>query len=313
MGLGGLDLNLLWALHALLEHRNVSRAAEKINLSQPATSAALARLRRHFDDELLVRVGREFRLTPLAQVLGPLVASAVEQVQNALDVRSTFDPHSSHRNFVIGASDYAITVLLGPLRRVLRTEAPEVAVTFEAMPHDDSDLEMYLLQVDLLVGPVGYGIPGKTDVLWRDDYVAVLDAANPAAEGGSLSLEALNELPHAVGRFGSGVVTAADRLLDELGVKRRVVARVNGLLALPLMVRDTDLVALVPRRLAHRFAALGGLAVAEIPGAERAQLVEAIHCLPSRSADPALQWLRGRILRAASTLPASGGDTRPAD
>jgi DNA-binding transcriptional LysR family regulator len=112
-----LDLNLLPQLQALLELRNVSRAAERLQLSQPATSAALARLRRHFGDDLLVRVGRAYELTPFAQALLPLVEEAMQHVQRATRIRSGFDPASSERTFVIAASDYAATLMVGPLRK----------------------------------------------------------------------------------------------------------------------------------------------------------------------------------------------------
>ena len=118
-----LDLNLLPHLQVLLELRNISRAAERLQLSQPATSAAMARLRRHFDDELLVRNGRTYDLTPFAQSLVPLVDEAMLHIQRATRVRSGFDPATSEREFVIAASDYAAALIVGPLRGILRLPA----------------------------------------------------------------------------------------------------------------------------------------------------------------------------------------------
>ena len=94
-GLRGTDLNLLVALGALLEERNLTRAGERINMSQPAMSGALARLRRYFDDELLVRDGRKYQLTPLAQRLLPDVREALRQVERTLEARPEFDPATS--------------------------------------------------------------------------------------------------------------------------------------------------------------------------------------------------------------------------
>ena len=91
-GTAGIDLNLLAVLGALLEHRNVTRAGEKLRLSQPTMSGALARLRQHFGDELLVRSGREYRLTPVASGLLPAVRAALGQVEQTLSVPAEFDP-----------------------------------------------------------------------------------------------------------------------------------------------------------------------------------------------------------------------------
>src|ERR1700761_8184612 len=93
----GIDLNLLIALGALLEERNLTRAGERLSLSQPTMSGALARLRRHFGDELLVRSGREYQLTPLASGLLPAVRAALGQVEHTLSVPAAFDPATSRR------------------------------------------------------------------------------------------------------------------------------------------------------------------------------------------------------------------------
>src|SRR3954452_12391854 len=105
------DANLLLALHALLEERNLTHAGERMTMSQPAMSGALTRLRKHFDDELLVRVGRGFELTPLAEQLKPSVAQAVEAAEALLGNQRDFEPASSSRLFTVSMSEYAMTVL----------------------------------------------------------------------------------------------------------------------------------------------------------------------------------------------------------
>src|SRR5580700_11666322 len=111
-GIGGIDLNLLVVLGALLEERNLARAGERISMSQPAMSAALSRLRKHFDDELLVRAGRGYVLTPMAERTLPLVQQAIRQAEVALEVPPDFDPATSRRQISISISDYAMTMLL---------------------------------------------------------------------------------------------------------------------------------------------------------------------------------------------------------
>ena len=106
VNLASLDLNLLVSLDALLQERSVTRAATRMGLSQPALSASLARLRRHFGDELLTRVGNEYRLTPLAVQLKELSRLALSGVERVFDAQTEFDPASSRREFSLLVSDY---------------------------------------------------------------------------------------------------------------------------------------------------------------------------------------------------------------
>src|SRR5688572_30505040 len=124
MTLGGTDLNLLLFLRVLLEEGNVTRAGTRLDVGQPAMSAALAKLRRRFDDELLVRAGRDYELTPLARDLLPEVQRAVRLISRALDLENSFDPATSARTFRLAMSDYAVAVLHEPLVRRLRETAP---------------------------------------------------------------------------------------------------------------------------------------------------------------------------------------------
>src|SRR3954467_2473671 len=123
MTLGGTDLNLLLSLKVLLEEGNVTRAGQRLELSQPAMSASLARLRRRFDDELLVRAGREYELTPLARDLLPEVQHAVRVMSRALQLEAEFDPAESERTFSLSMSDYAIAVVHEPLLRLIGAAA----------------------------------------------------------------------------------------------------------------------------------------------------------------------------------------------
>jgi len=297
-----LDLNLLPQLQVLLELRNITRAAERLQLSQPATSAAMARLRRHFDDELLVRNGRTYDLTPFAQSLVPLVDEAMLHIQRATRIRSGFDPATSEREFVIAASDYAAALIVGPLRGILRDEAPGVSVDFVPTAGFQGQLADYA-KIDLLVGPTGYRMQGLSKQVFRDSFVAVLDAANPLLQQPSLTLANLGTVPHAVGYFGEGISTPADRLFEASGIQRRVAAVVAGFLSLPLLVEGTDLVALVPGMLAARAQRGANIAVLRLDGDVEASLVEAMYWHPSQAEDPASVWLRSVVQRSCAKLP----------
>ena len=296
-----LDINLLPVLQSLLRMRNVTRAADFLGLSQPATSAALARLRRYFDDQLLVRAGRGYELTPLAQDLEPLVESAMHAIERVSTIKSQFNPATSDRKFVIVASDYVAAMLVEPLRAILRIEAPQVAV--EIVPTSMTSWEESNYgRWDLIVGPMGYNLPGNSKPVFRDSFVAVLDSENPVLGKADLSAEDLVQLPQAVGYFGAEIRTPGDQFWDILGTSPVIAARVQGLLSLPLLVEGTDLLALVPRMLAYKYSRGTDLAIVDFPVENEAALVEAMFWHANRENDPANSWLRSVVQRACQQL-----------
>jgi DNA-binding transcriptional LysR family regulator len=293
--LGAVDLNLLIALKALLEEGNVTHAGARIGMGQPTMSAALARLRRHFDDELLVRVGRDFELTPFARAMLADAQQAVQLLGDALRVTDGFDPATSERLFTVTLSDYAMTVLHEPLRRRVKAAAPSVRLAFTDLMDDLLGSERAQLRQDVLIGPLGYGFAGEHLRLFRDRLICVVDPGNPYLDGGTLGVEALRRMPHAVAVFRGSVPTPIDRTLNELGIERRISMRVYGYLPLLFAVRATDAVAFLPQRVARPFAASGRLLVVE-PPFEAALILEAAWWHPSRETDPAHRWFRS-ILR----------------
>jgi DNA-binding transcriptional LysR family regulator len=301
MDVGGTDLNLLVALKALLEERNVTHAGARMGMSQPTMSGMLARLRRHYKDELLVRVGRDNELTPLAAELLPAVQEAVRLTTEALRLGADFEPSTSDREFTVMASDYATAILHEPLHRRLRTTAPSVRLAFTGLEADIVGSERTLLHCDFLIGPLGYPFPGAHDPLFTDRLVCIVDATNPRLRNGRLTATDLAELPHAVAAFRGATNTPADRILDELSIARQVSVRTLGFLPLPFVVRGTDAVAIVPERLACRFHRDHGLAIAEPPFG-RVEMVEALWWHPGQTADPAAQWLHAQFQEVAKEL-----------
>src|SRR5690349_22999772 len=132
MRLANLDLNLLVSLDALLQQRSVTKAAAQMGLSQPALSASLARLRRHFGDELLTRVGNEYRLTPLAVQLRDLARFALDGVERVFTAQTEFDAASSTREFSLVISDYGIAVFGDTIAALLAEEAPNARLRLAA-------------------------------------------------------------------------------------------------------------------------------------------------------------------------------------
>jgi DNA-binding transcriptional LysR family regulator len=302
----GFDFNQLTALHALLEERNVTRAAERIQVTQSAMSGMLARLRRHFDDELLVRVGRGYELTPRAAELAPMVANALQSVERTLDPAPHFDATTSTREFALTVSDYVATELVSPLLAVLAQRAPHTRVVFDPLRLPHEALASQLERRDFVVGGLGLGIPGHRQILFRDRFVCIAAAGNPLARAGRLEPGALRTVQHAVPDFGPGTLTPADHALDQLGIQVSVGSRVPGLLPLPFTVTETDLVAFVPERLARRCMRSLDLVILDVDW-KAPMLSEAAHWHPAKSAHPTMRWMRG-ILREVSALldPTSG-------
>jgi DNA-binding transcriptional LysR family regulator len=303
-----IDANLLLPLHALLGERNLTHAGHQLVVSQPAMSGALARLRRHFDDPLLVRHGRGYELTPLAERIRPAVAAAVEALEGVFGEGPRFVPDTAHRTFAITLTEYAMTVLARPLVQLLSERAPNIDVDFAQLPTDSEGLAQDLVRRDLIVGPAGFGIPGRAQPLFSDRFVCVVAAGNPRLRDGALNLDDLAEMPHAVARFGMGdlVLTPDSQALSAAGIERDVRVVVPGLLTLPPVVCGTDLCAFVPLRLADRCRAAMGLAIARTP-LPPITMVEQAHWHPARMGDPALSWLRATLHQVALALEVSAG------
>ena len=305
MALGGTDLNLLLPLKVLLEEGNVTRAGQRLELSQPAMSAALARLRRRFDDELLVRAGRDYELTPFARDLLPEVQHAVRLMGTALQLEDEFDPATSHRTFRLSMSDYAIAVVHEPLVRLVEAEAPGVRLTIGHLGPESRSSDRILLDNDALIAPLGFGFPGMSRPLWRDRMVVIADRANPRLADGRLTMVDLAELPHAVGSFGPGVLTPVDRVFGDHGIERRIALIVFGFLPLPFVIEGTDMVAVVPERLARMHLREGGSIVVVEPPFGEVLLPEGYWFAPDRLSDPAHRWLFARLDAVAQELAAS--------
>lgn len=298
------DANLLLALHALLEERNLTHAGERMTMSQPAMSGALARLRKHFDDELLVRVGRGFELTPLAEQLRAAVAEAVEAAEAVLGNQREFDPGSSSRPFTMSMSEYAMTVLAEPLTRLLAEQAPGCSVNLAPIDVAPGKFEEQLMRRDLIIGPLGFDFPGRTQPVFTDHLVCVVARDHPRLTDGALSLEDLQAMPHAVAEFHA----AGERPRPlELELERRgiadrtVLVQVPSLLTLPFAVGGTEMCAFVPARLARRCLDVLDLVVAETP-LEPVRITEAAHWHLRRDSEPAVVWLRRLLYDVAVSV-----------
>lgn len=304
MTLGGADLNLVVALTVILEEANVTRAGERLKMSQPAMSGALAKLRRRFDDELLVRSGRDYELTPFARELLPEAQQVLRLMSEALGVADEFDPATSTRTFRLTMSDYAMSVLLEPLLARVNAVAPGVHLTVDHLMPATAASDRVIVEYDAMVGPLGYGFTGRSAPLWRDRMVCVVSAQNPKADAGALTLDDLRTMAHAEATFGPGTLTPVGRVLGELDVVRQVDVQVHGWLPLPFVIEGSDLVAIMPERLARLHVRPQGPLVQLEPPFGDVILAEGYWYAPNRLDDPGDRWLFSVLDELAEQLAA---------
>ncbi len=296
MNLAGVDLNLLVSLRALLQERNVTRAAAVVGLSQPAMSNALARLRRQFGDELLAREGRGLVLTPVARELQHAVEPALAMVERALRIQASFDPATAVQYFRIAASDYGMTLVARRLRD-LQQVAPGVTVDLVQIDHGFvRDSETVMRQVDLLVAPRAFLSGYPNEPLSSEPWVAVVDADH---EGEGLAEEDLHGRT-LVGLFhdlGSGA--HIERLLTVRGITASGAVNAESFSAVPALVEGTDRVGFLPAGLARRLQPGYRIRALEVPFLGE-PLVECLYWHRSAQRDPAHQWLRAFLLHDAA-------------
>jgi DNA-binding transcriptional LysR family regulator len=311
--LANLDLNLLLSLRALLTERNVTRAAAALGLSQPAVSAALARLRRHFGDELLTRVGNRYELTPLAVRLVERTESAVAGVERVFTAAPDFDPAATVREFTLLVSDYATAVLGAPLSAAMAEQAP--AARLRLRPHTPEDVAgagERLRGVDGLLVPHGFVDDLPYLDLYDDRWVLLVATGNRRV-GGEATLEDLAALPWVTIYHRPTAFTAAAQQLRAHGIEPHAQVVVESFLPVPELVAGTDRVALIQSRLAARIRPGDGVRVVA-PPFDAAPLVEAMWWHPMYDADPAHRWFRALVAEVGAALPtitAMDGGSQP--
>ncbi|MFG2940846.1 LysR family transcriptional regulator [Streptomyces sp. NPDC048282] len=299
MNLSRLDLNLVVALRALLEERNVTRAGERVGLSQPAMSAALARLRRHFDDELLARAGNSYELTPLGASLRDRSATACDLLDRVFSSQPDFDPAAETREFTLLASDYGAAVFGAPLARALHREAPGIRLTFRHTPPNvEENPATTLSTIDglLLAHGIIDGFPAVD--LHQDRWLCMVADDNPEV-GTSLTLDHLAQLPWAV--YQRPYDAPAARQLSMLGISPRVEVSVQTFQLLPYMVEGTRRVAMIQERLIRKVATSAAVRVLPCPF-EAVPVQEAMWWHPVHAQDAAHIWLREKAAEVGATL-----------
>ncbi len=250
VNLRSIDLNLLVALDALLCERHVTKAADKVGLSQPAMSNALGRLRGMFADELLVRTATGMAPTPRALELVDPLRQVLRQVERVLESDAGFDPEATKRTFTIRMSDILACLLLPQLAAQTR-DAPGIgynilhlppAKTIDALERDDIDLAVSM--------GLDHSNAIRSEELLRDRMVCIMRKSHPIAAGDTISFDDFIAQNHMKVSMSPTDLRFVDDVLGEIGRERKIVLNVPHWLVVPHVLKQSDLIAVMPGQLA---------------------------------------------------------------
>ena len=295
MELARLDLNLLLVFHHLLREKRVSAVATVLGMSQPAVSSALGRLRASLGDELFLRTQRGMAPTPYALQLAEPVAAALDGLQQALNVRASFDPATSDRRFTLAMTDVGEMYFLPVLMDTLARTAPGVTLNVVAVTDASLKDDMASGRTDLALGLLPQLQAGFfQQALFSQPYVCLMRSGHPLAARKRLGLKAFAAAEHVrvlAAGTGHGRVDAA---LERQGLQRRIRLTVPHYVALGDVLGHSDLLATVPERFAARVTAPFGLIARDLPlQVERSAIHQFWHGRLHR--DAGHQWLRQRV------------------
>lgn len=310
-----LDLNLLRVLDVMLEERSVTRAGARLGLTQSAVSHALNRLRYALDDELFVRGPSGMQPTPRALEMGPRVHAALTQLQTAI-APADFSPITSERRFVVASGSYACAVLAPPLVARLAEQAPMAELAIGQYGVDVFD-RLDAHRVDFIVGGVVTAPPRFVrEVIAEERLAWLVRADHPLAKLKKVELEDLVSVPHVVISGASddvpdrpGLVIRAswedsgafETALAARGLTRRVGVSVPDSYSALAVIARSEMVTLIPRRLAQLSSASGLLKLIDPPYPSAPVDIGLIY-LKERLAEPAIAWMRDQIRSVAATI-----------
>ncbi|MEC3947861.1 LysR family transcriptional regulator [Sphingobium sp. HWE2-09] len=296
-----LDLNLLAALDVLIETRSVSEAARRLNLSQPAVTGALNRLRDFFKDDLLVLNGRQMLLTHRAEELAEPVRRSLMLIRAEITRPGGFDPATSQRRFAIVASDYAFTVVLADIVKKVAQVAPHIS--FEIIPPgSQSSDRLERAEIDLLFTVEPLILPHQPSrALWRDDEVVI--SWEGAGYPGIIDMDDFYRAGYAVTLFGSDRrPTLTDAHLQKAHPGEAPALLLPNFSALPLAIAGTGRMAIMHRLFAEHFALAHPIRLHQ-PSLALPEIVEVVQWNHVRERDPGIRWLLEAIQAQVNLLP----------
>ncbi len=289
------DLNLLRVLLAIDDTGNVSTAAVRLGISQPAASSALGRLRQAFGDPLFIRHGLRMQPTPLAQNLIAKSREVIDVIDREILVLPVFDPATHAGEITLCLSGIGEVVLLPALYRYLREAAPGIRLNSISLPPGQLEAAMHDGSVHLAVGyfPDLAGNDMFQQRLFSHE-LACLISQRHAFKGKRLTLEQFSQMEHLLVRDGSRTLEMYEQYILDHRIQRRISLRMSHHMSAPGLVENSDLMVVLPRTLAERFTRSWEVRVVappkEIPGYDLKQYWHRRH-----AKDPARQWLRQAV------------------
>lgn len=308
------DLNLLPALKALVEEKSVSRAAEKLCMSQPAMSHVLRRLRDQLDDPVLVKSASGMVPTARAQaLLGPTV-TVLQEIEKIVQPPQAFNPATSRRRFVISTSDYVVFALLPTLAESMIRTAPNIEVQVRQPITGPAHLAFEEENIDLAVG--FDAIFGSTphiysETLMDESIVCLTRQCNARVTGNDITLGQFLECKHILVTWREAGTGLIDDCLEKLGLRRDVSFVLPNFLTAPWILEKTDLLLCLPRRMAAKFVQLAPLKILPVP-LELPRYELMMLWRPSDERDQAHMWLRERLRATCNRVREVSADGKAA-
>ncbi|GAB1576144.1 LysR family transcriptional regulator [Bordetella petrii] len=297
-----LDLNLVRLMVAVFETGSVSLAAERLALTQPTVSYGLAKLRQSYGDALFVRDGRGMAPTPRAEQIYAAFQEALACIDSTQELAGPFVPASTTRRFRVAMSDIGGLCFLPPLMARLRRVAPQASLEVLQVPVDTLIEQLASGKADAAVG----NLPMLHDKLrnqplFREHYVCLMARGHPAAASGKLSLAAFLATPHVLVSSPFFAHQRMEETLRAQGVHRKIALRIPHFTILPGLIAQSDLMAILPSRVARVFESYGNLQSLPLPVAIP-EFEVCVHTHAYHAAQPAVQWFAGQVVLALQDL-----------
>jgi DNA-binding transcriptional LysR family regulator len=294
------DLNLLLALKALVEERSVSRAAEKLCMSQPAMSHILRRLRCQLDDPILVKSNAGMEPTARALALLEPTAAVLREIERIVEPPPAFDPATSRRRFVIATSDYVAVTLLPGIAETMSRVAPDVELHIRQPIAGAPHIAMEKENIDLAIGyNAMFGSTAHlcSQQLMSESIVCLTRRSNAAVPGNKITLARFLECKHILVTWREAGTGLVDDCLAKQGLRRDASLVLPNFLAAPWVLEKTDLLLCLPKRMAERFVQLAPLKILPVPlQLPQYELMMLWHARQEK--DEAHKWLRDLLMDA---------------
>jgi DNA-binding transcriptional LysR family regulator len=295
--LRSIDLNLLLALKALIEEKSVSRAAEKMCMSQPAMSHVLRRLREQLDDPVLVKSASGMVPTARAQALLEPTVAVLREIEKIFQPPEVFDPKTSRRRFVISTSDYVTFALLLELAESASRIAPNIELHIRQPITGPSHVAFEEQDIDLAIGfDANFATTPHlcSERLMDESIVCLTRQCNTVVPGNDITLEQFLECKHVLITWREAGTGLIDDCLARVGLHRNISLVLPNFLTTPWILEKTDLLLCLPRRMANKFVQLAPLKILPIPiDLPRYELM--MLWRPCHERDRAHMWLRERL------------------